>query len=122
MSDTDIISGRRTEEPERNRAVSETRSVAGRRVPHERHAAAPGPARRRLRGNPALTLLAVAVGVMMVGIDGTIVAVANPVIQAKLGASLAAIQWVTNGYLLALAVSLITVGKIGDRFGHKKVF
>jgi EmrB/QacA subfamily drug resistance transporter len=102
--------------------VSETQSVAGRRVQHERHAAAPGPARRRLRGNPALTLLAVAVGVMMVGIDGTIVAVANPVIQAKLGASLAGIQWVTNGYLLALAVSLITVGKIGDRFGHKKVF
>jgi len=58
----------------------------------------------------------------MVGIDGTIVAVANPVIQAKLHASLADIQWVTNGYLLALAVSLITVGKIGDRFGHKKVF
>ena len=59
---------------------------------------------------------------MMVGIDGTIVAVANPAIQAHLHASLAGIQWVTNGYLLALAVSLITVGKIGDRFGHKKVF
>jgi EmrB/QacA subfamily drug resistance transporter len=77
---------------------------------------------RGLRGNPALTLLAVALGVMMVGIDGTIVAVANPSIQAHLHASLADIQWVTNGYLLALAVSLITVGKIGDRFGHKKIF
>jgi EmrB/QacA subfamily drug resistance transporter len=75
-----------------------------------------------LRGNPALTLLAVALGVMMVGIDGTIVAVANPSIQSHLHASLAGIQWVTNGYLLALAVSLITAGKIGDRFGHKKVF
>jgi EmrB/QacA subfamily drug resistance transporter len=75
-----------------------------------------------LRGNPALTLLAVALGVMMVGIDGTIVAVANPVIQAHLHASLADIQWVTNGYLLALAVTLITIGKFGDRFGHKKVF
>jgi EmrB/QacA subfamily drug resistance transporter len=59
---------------------------------------------------------------MMVALDGTIVAVANPAIQAHLGASLAGIQWVTNGYLLALAVSLITMGKIGDRFGHKKVF
>jgi len=77
---------------------------------------------RGLRGNPALTLLAVALGVMMVALDGTIVAVANPEIQAHLGASLADIQWVTNGYLLALAVSLITMGKIGDRFGHKKVF
>jgi EmrB/QacA subfamily drug resistance transporter len=77
---------------------------------------------RGLRGNPGWTLLAAALGVMMVAIDGTIVAVANPAIQASLGASLAGIQWVTNGYLLALAITLITVGKIGDRYGHKKVF
>jgi EmrB/QacA subfamily drug resistance transporter len=78
--------------------------------------------RRGLRGSPGLTLLAAALGVMMVALDGTIVAVANPAIQSDLGASLADIQWVTNGYLLALAVTLITIGKIGDRFGHKKVF
>ena len=78
--------------------------------------------RRGLRGSPGLTLLAAALGVMMVALDGTIVAVANPAIQSHLGASLADIQWVTNGYLLALAVTLITIGKIGDRFGHKKVF
>ncbi|HEY9242971.1 MAG TPA: MFS transporter [Streptosporangiaceae bacterium] len=77
---------------------------------------------RRMRGSPALTLLTVAVGVMMVALDGTIVAVANPAIQSHLHASLADIQWVTNAYLLALAVSLITIGKVGDRFGHKKVF
>jgi EmrB/QacA subfamily drug resistance transporter len=59
---------------------------------------------------------------MMVAIDGTIVAVANPAIQSSLKASLADIQWVTNGYLLALAITLITIGKIGDRFGHKKIF
>jgi len=82
----------------------------------------PGGVTRRWRGNPALTLLAVALGVMMVGIDGTIVAVANPAIQSHLHASLAGIQWVSNAYLLALAVSLITAGKLGDRFGHKKVF
>jgi MFS family permease len=61
-------------------------------------------------------------GVMMVGLDGTIVAVANPAIQSHLHASLAGIQWVSNAYLLALAVSLIPAGKAGDRFGHKKVF
>src|SRR5579872_1749120 len=77
---------------------------------------------RAWRGSPGLTLLAVALGVMMVGIDGTIVAVANPAIQSHLHASLAGIQWVSNAYLLALAVSLITAGKLGDRFGHKKVF
>ena len=59
---------------------------------------------------------------MMVALDGTIVAVANPAIQEHLNASLAGIQWVTKAYLLALAVSLMTMGKLGDRFGHKKVF
>src|ERR1700733_10139931 len=89
-----------------------------------RHALAPRPAGTlgRWRGRPGPTLLAVAVGVMMVGLDGTIIAVANPAIQSHLHASLAGIQWVSNAYLLALAVSLITIGKLGDRFGHKKVF
>jgi EmrB/QacA subfamily drug resistance transporter len=82
----------------------------------------PGSRLGRWRGSPRLTLLTVAVGVMMVGIDGTIVAVANPAIQAHLHASLAGIQWVTNAYLLTLAVTLITIGNLGDRFGHKKVF
>jgi EmrB/QacA subfamily drug resistance transporter len=89
-----------------------------------RHALAPRPAGTlgRWRGRPGPTLLAVAVGVMMVGLDGTIIAVANPAIQSHLHASLAGIQWVSNAYLLALAVSLITIGRLGDRFGHKKVF
>jgi EmrB/QacA subfamily drug resistance transporter len=84
--------------------------------------ASPGGRLRRWRGSPPLTLLAVAMGVMMVGLDGTIVAVANPAIQSHLHASLAGIQWISNAYLLALAVSLIPAGKAGDRFGHKKVF
>lgn len=74
------------------------------------------------RDNPWLTLAAVSLGVMMVGLDGTVVGVANPTIAADLGASLAGLQWVTNGYLLALAVLLIVGGKLGDRFGRKKVF
>jgi EmrB/QacA subfamily drug resistance transporter len=76
----------------------------------------------RLRGHPWLTLIAVAIGVMMVALDATIVAVANPAIQKHLGASLADVQWITNGYLLALAVALITAGKLGDRFGHRQTF
>ncbi|MFJ5232214.1 MFS transporter [Kitasatospora sp. NPDC088391] len=76
----------------------------------------------KLRGHPWLTLLTVAVGVMMVALDGTVVAIANPAIQLDLKASPADIQWVTSGYLLALAVFLITAGKIGDRFGHKSTF
>ncbi|GDY82866.1 MFS transporter [Streptomyces avermitilis] len=58
----------------------------------------------------------------MVALDGTIVAIANPTIKADLGASFADVQWITNGYFLALAVTLITAGKIGDRFGHRQTF
>ncbi|GAA4614423.1 MFS transporter [Actinoallomurus liliacearum] len=87
----------------------------------ERLPAGAGPKRRGM-GNPWLTLVAVALGVIMVTLDGTVVAIANPAISKDLGASLADLQWVTNGYLLALAVSLITAGKLGDRFGHKPVF
>ncbi|WP_432035353.1 MFS transporter [Streptomyces cucumeris] len=78
--------------------------------------------RKGLRGHPWLTLLTVAFGVAMVALDSTIVAIANPAIAQDLGASLADAQWITNGYLLALAVALITAGKLGDRFGHRQTF
>ncbi|WP_055695183.1 MFS transporter [Streptomyces prasinopilosus] len=77
---------------------------------------------RGLRGHPWLTLFTVAVGVMMVALDGTIVAIANPAIARDLGATFAEVQWITNAYFLALAVSLITAGKLGDRFGHRQTF
>ncbi|GGV14454.1 MFS transporter [Streptomyces spectabilis] len=75
-----------------------------------------------LRGHPWLTLVSVGIGVMMVALDGTIVAVANPAITKDLDATLADVQWITNGYLLALAVALITAGKLGDRFGHRQTY
>jgi EmrB/QacA subfamily drug resistance transporter len=75
-----------------------------------------------LRGHPWVTLITVAVGVMMVALDGTIVAIANPAIGKDLGASWSELQWITNAYFLALAVSLITAGKLGDRFGHRQTF
>jgi EmrB/QacA subfamily drug resistance transporter len=75
-----------------------------------------------MRGHPWLTLAAVSLGVMMVGLDGTVVSVANPTIERDLHASLAGLQWVTNGYLLAIAVLLILGGKLGDRFGRRLMF
>ncbi|CAL9317987.1 MFS transporter [Streptomyces olindensis] len=88
-------------------------------IPASPSDATPG---KGLRGHPWLTLITVAVGVMMVALDGTIVAIANPAIQKDLGATFAEVQWITNGYFLALAVSLITAGKLGDRFGHRQTF
>jgi EmrB/QacA subfamily drug resistance transporter len=78
--------------------------------------------RPRGRDNPWLTLAAVALGIMMVALDATVVSVANPTIADDLNASLAGLQWVTNGYLLALAALLIVGGKLGDRFGRKRIF
>ncbi|MGW3340964.1 MFS transporter [Streptomyces sp. NPDC001009] len=80
------------------------------------------PASAGLRGHPWFTLITVAVGVMMVALDGTIVAIANPAIAKDLHASFSDVQWITNAYFLALAVALITAGKLGDRFGHRQTF
>lgn len=69
-----------------------------------------------------IALVAIALGVTMDALDATVVAVANPSIAVDLGTSLSELQWVSNGYMLATAVFLITAGKLGDRFGHKRIF
>ncbi|MGW9429619.1 MFS transporter [Streptomyces decoyicus] len=74
------------------------------------------------RGRPWLTVFTLSLAAMMVSLDGTIVAVAQPVMQQRLHASLTEMQWVTNGYLLAVAVLLIVAGRVGDLFGHRQVF
>ncbi len=73
-------------------------------------------------GSPWSTLVTVALGVVMVGLDATVVSIANPAIASSLHASLGSLQWITNAYLLAIAVLLIPGGKLGDRFGRKLVF
>ncbi|MEV6910709.1 MFS transporter [Amycolatopsis sp. NPDC051071] len=69
-----------------------------------------------------LSLIAVAFGIMVVQIDGTVVAIANPAIAADLKAGLDEIQWVTTGYLLVLAGLLIPMGTLADKIGRKKGF
>ncbi|MBI3216340.1 MAG: MFS transporter [Mycobacterium sp.] len=76
----------------------------------------------RLRGNPWWTLAAVSIGVIMVGLDASVVAIANPHIAADLHATLSDLQWITNAYMLALAALLIFGGKLGDRFGRRTIF
>ncbi|WP_207950060.1 DHA2 family efflux MFS transporter permease subunit [Nocardioides ochotonae] len=73
-------------------------------------------------GRSGLTLIAVCFGLFMVGLDSTVVHIANPAIQADLGASFGELQWIINSYLLALAVFLIPAGKLGDRFGRKRLY
>ncbi|QNP68193.1 DHA2 family efflux MFS transporter permease subunit [Streptomyces roseirectus] len=83
---------------------------------------APAPPARDLRANPWLTLVAVAFGLFMVGLDGSVVSIANAEIARDLQADTAELQWVTNSYLLALAATLILGGKLGDRLGRRTLY
>ncbi|MGA4850966.1 MFS transporter [Streptomyces sp. G5(2025)] len=85
-------------------------------------AASPPDAPAGRRGRPWLTLVAVAFGLFMVGLDGSVVSIANPEIGRDLHASTSDLQWVTNAYLLALAAALILGGKLGDRFGRRTFY
>lgn len=55
-------------------------------------------------------------------LDGTVVNVALRQIGRDLDASLAQLQWITNGYLLTLAAFILLGGSLGDRFGRRRVF
>lgn len=85
-------------------------------------APASAPARKALRGHPIATLIAVSLGLFMVGLDATVVSIANPAIAASLGTSFTELQWITHAYLLGLAVCLILGGTLGDRFGRRRMY
>ena len=69
-----------------------------------------------------LSLLAAIMGSFVVGLDSTVVNVALPAIEEDLGGGLAGQQWVSNGYLLALASLILVGGSLGDVFGERRVF
>jgi len=54
-------------------------------------------------------------------LDSTIAQVAAPTIRRELGGSYAVIEWVTAAYALAMAVGLLTGGRLGDTFGRRRV-
>ena len=69
-----------------------------------------------------LSLLAAIMGSFVVGLDSTVVNVALPAIEEDLGGGLAGQQWISNGYLLALAALILVGGSLGDVFGERRVF
>src|ERR1700728_3125029 len=74
------------------------------------------------RWRQPLVLTAVCMGQFMLQLDTTIVNVALPSIARSLHASTSGLQWVVDGYILALASLLLTSGRIGDRSGHRRVY
>jgi EmrB/QacA subfamily drug resistance transporter len=69
-----------------------------------------------------LTLIAVCGATFMLLVDITIVQVALPTIQHRLGASFSDLQWVIDAYALAMATLILVWGSSADRFGRKRVF
>jgi EmrB/QacA subfamily drug resistance transporter len=67
-------------------------------------------------------VLAAVLGSGMAMLDGTVVNVALKTIGKDLDASLAQLQWITNGYLLLLASLILLGGALGDRLGRRRVF
>jgi EmrB/QacA subfamily drug resistance transporter len=67
-------------------------------------------------------VLATTLGSGMVLLDGTVVNVALRTVGKDLDASLAQLQWITNGYLLMLASLILLGGSLGDRLGRRRVF
>lgn len=54
-------------------------------------------------------------------LDSTILNVAAPSIQRDLGASASQLEWIAAAYTLAIAVGLMTGGRLGDRFGRRRM-
>jgi EmrB/QacA subfamily drug resistance transporter len=68
------------------------------------------------------TLVGACSGLFLLMLDSTVVALALPEIRHDVDASSEGLQWVMNGYLLTIAVLVVTAGRLGDMFGRKRVF
>ena len=76
-------------------------------------------------GGPAgrarwLALGALALAMLTIGLDTTVLVVALPTMAIDLHANTAALQWFTTAYTLALAAMMLPAGALGDRYGRKK--
>lgn len=69
-----------------------------------------------------VTLATVILGSGMAVLDGSVVNIAVRTIGTDLDAGLPALQWVINGYLLALASLILVGGALGDRLGRRRVY
>jgi EmrB/QacA subfamily drug resistance transporter len=69
-----------------------------------------------------LALIVLCLGDLMIVLDVTIVGVALPSIREDLGFSETSLAWVVNAYLLTFGGFLLLGGRLGDLFGHRRLF
>ena len=69
-----------------------------------------------------LALFVLCLGDLMIVLDVTIVGVALPSIREDLGFSEASLAWVVNAYLITFGGFLLLGGRLGDLFGHRRLF
>jgi EmrB/QacA subfamily drug resistance transporter len=69
-----------------------------------------------------LALIVLCLGSLMIVLDSTIVNVALPSIRADLDFTPTALAWVVNAYLLTFGGFLLLGGRLGDLFGHRRLF
>jgi len=67
-------------------------------------------------------LVATILASSMAFIDGTVVNVALPALQANLNATIVDVQWVIEAYSLLLAALLLVGGSLGDHYGRRRIF
>ena len=72
--------------------------------------------------NRWLALIVLCLGDLMIVLDGTIVNVALPSIRDDLGFKQESLAWVVNAYLLTFGGFLLLGGRLGDLFGHRRLF
>ncbi len=68
------------------------------------------------------TLIGACFGLFLLMLDSTVVSLALPRIRDDVGATAEQLQWMLNVYLLAIAVLVVTAGRLGDMFGRKRLF
>jgi EmrB/QacA subfamily drug resistance transporter len=67
-------------------------------------------------------IAATVLGSGVAALDATVVGIALPAIGRDFEVGLASLQWVVNGYLVALAGLLLVGGSLGDRYGRRRIF
>ena len=72
--------------------------------------------------NRWLTLAVICSGLFMIMLQSNVINLAVPRIQKDFAVDLNTVEWITNGYLLVFTIFLLTLGRLGDEIGRKRIF